>query len=158
GRWRFQEHRRDDHHNALEKPPFDKGRLVSLAVDHVGDGCNCKCSPCAEPGSRESCGQTAMVREPLESDAYCGAIDNACAYARERIPQIKSADRLGSSAAPPTHAGEHAAERNQKSRAKFVHQPALKGNQPGFKQHKNCDGDLDDCRLHAEVFMEGLDE
>src|SRR6185437_15149754 len=49
GRWRLQEHRRDDHHNALEKPPFDKGRLVSLAVDHVGDGCNCKCSPCAEP-------------------------------------------------------------------------------------------------------------
>ena len=31
-------------------------------------------------------------------------------------------------------------------------------NQPGFKQHKDCDGDLDDCRLHTEVFLEGLDE
>ena len=81
------------------------------------------------------------------------AFNAARKQSRSFAPQVAGALRDGK-----IDEAIRVAERNQKSRPKFVHQPALKWNQPGFEQNKNCDGDLDDCRLHFEVILERLDE
>src|SRR5207302_2876878 len=98
--------------------------------------------------------QPTVVRKPFHGEADGGTVYDASADPSHSVGKIQSGQRLGFASPDPTQTCQHAAEHHEQPGPEGVDQPALKWHKPGFEEHEDGEGYLNQCLIYIELFLQ----
>jgi len=109
-------------------------------------------------GGGEADAEPAVIGEPLHGVADGAAVDDAGAYAAQRVPADQPVDAGRVSRADPAQADEHATDRDHQPRTDPVDEIPLEGHQPRLGDHEGGESDLDGGERGVQVAAQRLGE